>query len=200
MEQVQNNSMSEKQKKETFTYAVVGGIIIAAILLITMGWVSNRARISTNQAVNRVSEFYLEELAGRRAQVVSEELKNHFNYIQNALSILEAADLESQETLRQFLGKVEKLYGVDKFALVDENGIVYTEHSTTSGLSRYNFLDGELTAPVISTTNLYGARKQVVLAVPVENLTFQGVRIEVCFVQINIDEMLSSLTLQTSSN
>lgn len=36
MEQVQNNSMSEKQKKETFTYAVVGGIIIAAILLITM--------------------------------------------------------------------------------------------------------------------------------------------------------------------
>ena len=61
MEQVQNNSMSEKQKKETFTYAVVGGIIIAAILLITMGWVSNRARISTNQAVNRVSEFYLEE-------------------------------------------------------------------------------------------------------------------------------------------
>ena len=200
MEQVQNNSMSEKQKKETFTYAVVGGIIIAAILLITMGWVSNRARISTNQAVNRVSEFYLEELAGRRAQVVSEELKNHFNYIQNALSILEAADLESQETLRQFLGKVEKLYGVDKFALVDENGIVYTEHSTTSGLSRYNFLDGELTAPVISTTNLYGARKQVVLAVPVENFTFQGVRIEVCFVQINIDEMLSSLTLQTSSN
>ena len=40
----------------------------------------------------------------------------------------------------------------------------------------------------------------MVLAVPVENFTFQGVRIEVCFVQINIDEMLSSLTLQTSSN
>ena len=127
MEQVQNNGMNEKQKKETFTYAVVGGIIIAAILLITMGWVSNRARISTNQAVSRVSEFYLEELAGRRAQVVSEELKNHFTYIENALSILEDTDLESQETLRQFLGKVKKLYGVDKFALVYENGIVYTE-------------------------------------------------------------------------
>lgn len=200
MEQSQNNGIKEKEKKQTITYAVSGGIIIAAIILITMGWVSNKARISTKQAVNRVSEFYLEELAGRRAQVVSEELKNHFAYIENALTVLEEDDLKSQETLRRFLGKVRELYGVDKFALVDENGIVYTEHSTTSGLSRYNFLAEELTEPVISTTNLYGARKQVVLAVPVENISFQGSQIRVCFIQINIDEMLSSLTLQTNSN
>lgn len=196
----QDSGISVKQRKQTVTYAVVGGIIIAAILLITMGWVSNRARISTNMAVNRVSEFYLEELAGRRAQVVSEELKNHFSYMENALTILEESDLESQETLRAFLGKIKRLYGVDKFALVDENGIVYTEHSTTSGLSRYGFLAGELEKPVISTTNLYGARKQVVLAVPVEDIVFQGSQIKICFTQINIDEMLSSLTLQTSNN
>lgn len=196
----QDSGISVKQRKQTVTYAVVGGIIIAAILLITMGWVSNRARISTNMAVNRVSEFYLEELAGRRAQVVSEELKNHFSYMENALTILEESDLESQETLRAFLGKIKRLYGVDKFALVDENGIVYTEHSTTSGLSRYGFLTGEPEKPAISTTNLYGARKQVVLAIPVEDIVFQGSQIKICFTQINIDEMLSSLTLQTSNN
>ncbi len=89
---------------------------------------------------------------------------------------------------------------MDKFALVDENGIVYTEHSTTSGLSRYSFLSEELQEPVISTSNLYGAEKQVILAMPVENVNFQGARIKVCFVQINIDEMISSLTLQTSYN
>lgn len=200
MNQSQQNNMNKKQKKQTITYGIVGGIIIAAILLITTMWVSNSARVGTNKAVNKVSEFYLEELAGRRAQVVSEELKNNFAYIKNALEVLKDLNLESQETLRTFLGKVKKLYGVDKFALVDENEIVYTEHSTTSGLSRYHFLSEELTEPIVSTANLYGAKKQVILAVPVKDIAFQGSQIKVCFIQINIDEMLSSLTLQTNHN
>jgi PAS domain S-box-containing protein len=198
MEQTQHNSA--KGRPRTIASAIWGGIIVAAILLITTVWVSNSARAGTKQAVARVSEFYLEELAGRRAQVVSEELKNNFVYIENALSVLEPADLESQEALRRFLGRTKRLYGVDKFALVDENGIVYTERSTASGLSRYSFLSEELTEPVISMSNLYGAQKQVVLAVPVDNISFQGTPIKVCFIQLNIAEMLSSLTLQTSDN
>ena len=128
--------------------------------MITTVWVSKNARVGTQQAVNNVSGFYLDELAGRRAQVVSEELKNHFTHMENALEILEASNLRSQETLRDYLGKVKKLYGVEKFALVDENGIVYTEHSTVSGLSRYSFLSEDLTEPVIRTVNLYGTKKQ----------------------------------------
>ena len=196
----QADSMKKDQKKQTFEYALWGGMLVAWILILTTVWVSGGARTGTSQAVKKVSEFYLEELAGRRAQVVSEELKNNFAYMENALDILDASNLESQDTLREFLGKVKKLYGVDKFALVDENGIVYTEHSTTSGLSRYGFLSEELTEPVIRISNLYGAKKQVVLAVPVEDIFFRGARIKVCFIQLNIDEMLSSLTLQTSHN
>jgi len=158
------------------------------------------ARAGTSQAVSRVSEFYLEELAGRRAEVVSEELKNGFAYMKNALEILDESDLESEETLQEFLGKVKKLYGIDRFALVNENGIVYTEHDTTSGFSKYSFLSEELTEPVISTANLHGAKKQVILAAPVENVDFMGSQIKVCFVQINIDEMISSMTLQTGDN
>ncbi len=199
MEQ-QRKKMKEKQKRQTITFAVRGGVFIAAVLLVTTLWVSNGARVGTSQAVNRVSEFYLEELAGRRAQVVSEELKRNVAYMENALSIIEDYNLESQESLRSFLGKVRKLYGVDKFALVDQNGIVYTQHSTTSGLSRYSFLSEELTEPVISTLNLYGARKQVVLAIPAEGISFQGTEITTCFIQINIDQMLSSLTLQSHGN
>ena len=201
MGESQNHGMKEKQqRKQTIAFALLGGAMIAVILFITTIWASNRARISTRQAVSRVSEFYLEELAGRRAQVVSEELKNHVTYMKNAVDILEPSDLESQESLRSFLGKVKKLYGVDKFALVDENGIVYAQHSTTSGLSRYGFLSQELTEPVIQTQNLYGAKKQVILAIPVEDVFFQGLRIKICFTQINISEMLSSLTLQANDN
>ena len=50
---------------------------------------------------------------------------------------------------------------MDRFALVDEQGIVYTEHSTSSGLSRYAFLSEELTQPVINTLNLYGAKNLI---------------------------------------
>lgn len=200
MDELQYHSMNRAQKKQTIAFAVWGGLIIATILLITTVWVTSRARAGTRQAVNRISEFYLEELAGRRALVVSEELKNNFFYMKNAMSILEEGDLESQETLRHFLGKIKRLYGVDKFALVDEHGIVYTEHSTVSGLSRYPFLSQELKEPVVSASNLYGARKQVILGIPVEDIWFQDARIKVCLIQINVDEMISSLTSQTGEN
>lgn len=200
MNQSEYKSMNKKQKKQAVTYAIVGGALIAAILLITTIWVSNSARVGTKQAVGRVSEFYLEELAGRRAQVVSEELKSNFSYITNALAVMEDSDLASEESLRRFLGKVKTLYGIDRFALVDENGIVYTEYSSAPGMSEYGVPPGELTEPVISTMNLDSERKQVILAVPVENIVFQGVQMKICFVQINIDEMLSSLTLQTAGN
>ena len=193
-------SINETQRRQTVAAAICGGILIAIILLITTVWVSTAARTGTSQAVAQVSEFYLEELAGRRAQVVSEELKNNFTYMENALSVLDSSDLESQDTLRRFLGKVKQLYGVNKFALVDENGIVYTQHSTTSGLSRYPFLAQKVTEPVITMSSLYGAKKQVILAIPVEGISFEGSRIEVCFIQLNISEMISSLTLQTGGN
>ncbi len=186
--------------KQTVALAVWGGALIAAILLITTIWVTSSARTGTKEAVSRVSEFYLEEMAGRRARVVAQELNNHFDYMENAIGLLEGSDLISQDALRSFLAKVETLYGVDKFALVDEQGIVYTEHSTVSGLSRYSFLSEEMTKPVISTLNLYGAKKQVILAMPVEDIFFQGSRISACFIQLNIDEMLSSLTLQGNNN
>lgn len=189
-----------QQRKRAVAFALLGGGIIAAILLMTTIWASNKARAGTAQAVSRVSEFYLEELAGRRAQVVSEELKTHLAYMKNALDVLEPSDLESQESLRQFLGRIKKLYGVDRFALVDENGIVYTQHSSASYVNEYAFLPEELKEPEIYTQNLYGAKKQVILAMPVEDIFFQGVRIKICFIQINISGMLSSLTLQTNDN
>ena len=200
MEQSQYNGIDKRQKKQTAAFAIWGGIIIAAILLLTTIWVLEKARTGTSQAVSKVSEFYLEELAGRRAQVVSEELKNNFTYIERALSILDESNLESEQTLRWFLGKIKRLYSMDKFALVDENGIIYAEHSTVSGLSRYSFLADGLTEPVINTPELYREKKQVILAAPVEGIYFQGARITACFIQLNIDDMLSSLTLQTNDD
>ena len=200
MEKAQASSVNEKQRRRVIANAVAGGIIIAVILLVTTIWVSNSSRTGTDQAVSKVSEFYLEELAGRRAQVVAEELRMRFSYMENAVAIVEDEDLESQETLRKFFGKVEKLCGLNKFALVDENGIVYKQYTTEPGYDQYSFLSGELTEPAIITMNLDRAKKEVILAIPVEGVEFQGSRIDVCFIQVDIEEMLSALTPQTNYN
>ena len=194
------DGINEKQKRLTVAFGLWGGVIIAAILLVTTVWVLGSARAGTSQAVSKVSEFYLEELAGRRARVVSERLKSGFSYMGKAIDVLEASDLASQDALRQYLGKIERLYGVDKFAMVDANGIVYTEHSTTSGLSRYPFLAQELTEPVLVMSNLYGAKKQVIQAIPVEGVYFRGVEMRACFIQVNITEMLEALALESGDN
>ena len=204
MEQSRHKSINEKQRRQTITFAVCGGIVIAVILLVTTLWVSNAARKGTDQAVDKVSEFYLEELAGRRAQVVNEDLKNNFAYMENALGILETSDLESLETLQRFLGRIKMLHGMDEFALVDENGMVYTEGGAVSRHDGYgddyDFLFEELTEPVVRTPELQGAREHILLAIPVEGIYFQGARVKTCFISIDIDGMLSYLTLQTSEN
>ena len=99
MERLQHNTMNNRQEKETIAFALWGGVIIAVVLLLTTFWVSGRARAGTRRAVSRVSEFYLQELAGRRAQVISDELERHFTYIKNAMNMIEDSDLESQESL-----------------------------------------------------------------------------------------------------
>ena len=105
MEQSHHSGIDKTQRRQTVAFAIWGGLIIAIILLLTTVWVATSAQTSTNQAVARVSEFYLEELAGRRAQVVSEELNNNYAYMERALAVIESSDLESQESLRRFLGR-----------------------------------------------------------------------------------------------
>ena len=102
MEQTQHRDINREQRKQTVVFALLGGMFIAMILLLTTIWVTNSARTGTKLAVDQVSEFYLEELAWRRAQVVSEELKNSFLSMETALDILEEENLESQEALRLY--------------------------------------------------------------------------------------------------
>jgi len=191
-----DSSTIQKDARRETILLVLCGLAIGLVVLLTSAWVSMGAREGTSEAVDSVSEFYLDELAGKRARIVETELEADFDHMQDALDVLDEDDLASQDALRAYLGRVTTLIGVERFALVDENGIVYTRNSTSSGLSRYTFLAEGVDERMIRTSNLYGAKKQVVLAMPVEGVEFQGAQIVACFVQVNIDEMISSLVLQ----
>jgi len=54
-----DNNSNKKQRSQTITYAIWGGAVVAILLLLTTVWISGSAQEGADQAVSRVSEFYL---------------------------------------------------------------------------------------------------------------------------------------------
>ncbi|MCR5045172.1 MAG: diguanylate cyclase [Treponema sp.] len=177
-----------------FILVLFGGLAVLLLMVFTTLWVVKSAGTGTSQAVEKVNEFYVQELANRRVVFVTDEIKRNYAYIQNALSIITPQDLSSKRLLREYLNKIRKLYRIDNFSLVDENGIIYDYRSSVTGLSRYPFLKERISEPVLHMENIYGAKKEVILAMPVYNIQFQGAKIIACFVKIQFEKLLSSLT------
>ena len=62
------------------------------ILVIGTIWNGNSARKDTETAVRSVSLLYLDELAGRREQVVADNLQGKINVINTALELMTEED------------------------------------------------------------------------------------------------------------
>ena len=59
----------ERITRKTFVMtAVIGSVLLMAIIIITTIWSSNKTVSATNEAVSEVSSFYLEAMADRRAK------------------------------------------------------------------------------------------------------------------------------------
>ncbi|MCR5322956.1 MAG: diguanylate cyclase [Lachnospiraceae bacterium] len=85
------------------------------------------------------------------------------------------------------------MLSLNRFALIDENDIVYTQYTTYTGKSRHEFLsNGQMKDRVISTAFLYGSSKQLCLAVPTD-ITIMGKQFKACFVQIDIKDIVELL-------
>jgi len=178
---------------------VAGFALIAALLIIVTINSVNASSENVNQTAAKLSSFYMEELVDKRAVVLQDSLHNDLEQLNRVVSLLKDKDLKDQQSLREFLSDAQTLYNVRRLAIVDEENTVYTPHSTFSDASRYSFLQDDLTGGKIVTSNLYGAKKQVVLAVPAEGISFQGKKINACFMQIDIDDVAGSLTYENEN-
>ncbi len=90
-------------------------------------------------------------------------------------------------------------YGVEKFSFIDQDGLVYAAHSTSTGKSRYPFLMNGLSEPLVTTVINYGGEKQLFIALPVYGIEFNGKMITACFAQVNIDNMVRSMTFRADN-
>ena len=191
--------MKEKEKgSKRFVYtAVIGSVVLMIVLTLSTLWASRKTVTSTNDAVAAVSAFYLEAMADQRAQTITNLINNNFEHMEKALDVIEEEQVESQEDLRRLLGEIKRLLSLQRFALVDTDNVVYTQYTTYTGGSRYDFLQAEkLQGNVISTINMYGSSKHLCLAIPVEGLTIMGKQIKACFVQIDIGEITDLLAFE----
>lgn len=127
--------MGDEEKGGVMRAAVIGSVIVALILIFGTIITGNSASEDTEKAVRNVSLLYLEELAGRREQVVASTLSGYINNMDVALGLLERDDLSSIASLQNYQARMKQIYGVEKFAFVDEDGLIYTSRGTRTDIA-----------------------------------------------------------------
>ena len=190
--------MNDGRKNPTTTIAVIGSLILAIILVAGTMWMGAHARRDTEEAVRSVSLLYLDELAGRREQVVENNLQEKIQTIRIAVDLMTEEDLADKAHLEAYQTRMKRLYQLDKFAFVDTDGLIYTSTGMQSDIDEYNFDYQALTEPDISIYHPESSDKRIIIAVPV-SIPFQGKTLSACFMAIDMQEMLAGVSLTTNT-
>ena len=198
----ENADNSTKSTSKTIVLrAVIGRFLVMMTVTANTFWASKRSDIATNEAVSTVSSFYLESMANQRSMTITNLINSNFEQMEKAVALIKAEEIGSQEELRHNIGWVKSLLNLNRFALVDEDNIVYTQYTTYTGRSRHEFLaDAQLNDRIITTVSVYGSSKQLCLAIPTPDLSIMGKPFKACFVQIDIKDIVDLLRTLVSED
>ncbi|MEE3454220.1 MAG: hypothetical protein VZQ29_01150, partial [Succiniclasticum sp.] len=194
------NNMESSKSNGIKKAAIIGGIIVSVILIFGTMWMGRIAKKDTEDAVRSVSLLYLDELAGRREQVIASNLKKTIDNFQVATGLLEPYDLQDIDHLQAFQRRMKQLYGLEKFAFVDSNGLIYTAQGLQNDIDSYQFDYRALTGPEISIKNIESKNKSVIIAIPLKKLPFNGQTLVASFMEIDMQRMLEGVSLQADGN
>ena len=122
-----------RKRSKTLPIAVVGGIIVMLILVVGTFWMGQSTRKDSEQAVRTVSLLYLDELAGRREQVVASNLQARIGDMRTGLDLMTEEDLSDKEHLEAYQAKMKQIFNLERFAFVDTDGLIYTSHRLSDG-------------------------------------------------------------------
>ena len=189
----------EKRKSQVTLISILGGLIVMAILVIGTVWMGQSARRDSEQAVRSVSLLYLDELSGRREQVVADNLRDKISDIETALELMTEEDLSDLDHLQAYQAKMKRLFVLEKFAFIDETGLIYTSLGPQTDIAQYQFDYLTLSGPEISIKNLESADRKVIIALPV-HIPFEGKVLRVCFMEIEMEEMLAGVSMSAQNN
>ena len=78
--------------------------------------------------MHSVSVLYLDELAGRREQVVADNLREKVNVIYTALDLMTEEDLSDSAHLQAYQANIKRLFRLERFAFVGTDNLIYTSN------------------------------------------------------------------------
>ena len=189
-----------KGNKNTRMAAITGIFLIVLAVIIGTIWMGHAARQDTEKAVHTISLLYLDELAGRREQVVEANLENRIETIQIAVDLMTEDDLSTEEAREAYQHRMKALYHLDKFAFVGESGMVYLSTGPSDEIANYSFDYKNMTEPDISVLNLQSEDKKIVIAVPIEPKYHLGDKLVVCFMEMDMEHMLHGVSMESSED
>ena len=180
---------------------LLGLIALAALLIIASTLVFGRtARRAADETTTALGRFYLEEIADRNVYEISSALTRNVEQLRRAVEAMRTAQLRTDESLRTYLGMIRQLNGLDMFAVVDENGMVYKSENTFSGISRFGFLSEPVTTTRFFATRNSRSRAMVLIAIPAEDFFFGQTHIVSCITGVDVDKIISAQQIQGENN
>ena len=190
------NQTAKGLRKNSTLIALGGMLLVMLILVLGTIWMGQAAKKSSEASVETVSHLYLDELAGRREQVVADNLKGRIQDMDVALEMIEPGDLKDEEHLQEYQAKMKKFFHLEKFAFVDEDGVIHTSMGLRYDIDRYSFDFHTIKGAEISIKNLKQKDKTVIIAQPVD-LNLAGKKLVACFEEISMEEMLSGVSMHS---
>ena len=91
------------------------------------------------------------------------------------------------------------LFNLERFAFVNAEGLIYTSMGVQTDIDEYGLDFQSLAGPVIFVRNPLSPEKKVVIAVPVEGITFQGGPLVACFMEQDMKVMLQGVSIQSQT-
>ncbi len=190
--------MNSVQNNRTTRIAAAGILLVVLMLIAGTLWTGRSAQKDTVEAARSVSRLYLDELAGRREQVVKNNISNNIRVIDVALGLLNEADLRDPEHLSDYQRRLKLLFELERFAFVDEDGFVYTaDEGIQNDIDRYSFDYKTISEPLVFVRNLDSTDKKVIIAAPTRDRDlYVGDRhLVACYMEIDMDNMLSGVSM-----
>ncbi len=182
-------------KGNTTGIAIAGALLIALVLIFTTIWMGRSAGEDTGKAVRSVSLLYLDELVGRREQVVAKNLQDRIEDMRTALELMTEEDLKDAESRQKYQADMKALFNLEKFAFVDEDGLIYTYAGVVDAIDQYDFDYSSLSEAEISLRNLTSEDKKVIIAMPVD-LMSEGNHLIASFMEIGMADMIDGVSMK----
>lgn len=190
--------MKERGSKRTTVIIIVGSLILMGVMIAGTILMGQSAKQDTDRSVRMVSLMFMDELAGRRKQVVENDLQNKIRTIQVAIDLMNEEDLSDTEHLAAYQKRMKQLFTLDKFAFVDTDGLIYTSLGIRDNIDEYDFEYKDLSGPEISLFSSADGQRQVIIAVPVD-LQLNEKTLSACFMAINMEDMLSAISVSSDA-